>query len=104
MGLWSGLTVCYDHSMSAKEHLAIDSELSERLSVIAEREGSTLSELAETVLRQHAEEAERLAEEFAEDDRRWARYLETGESISLEDMRVKLKDLADEAGRKAGSL
>ncbi len=72
--------------MSTKEHLAIDRELSERLSVIAEREGSTLSELAENVLRQHAEEAERLAEEFAEDDRRWAKYLETGESISLEDI------------------
>ncbi len=96
--------MCYGYPMSAKEHLAIDSELSERLSVIAEREGSTLSELAEAVLRQHAEEAERLAEEFAEDDRRWARYLETGESISLEDMRNKLKALADEAGRKAGSL
>lgn len=96
--------MCYDRSMSAKKHLAIDRELSERLSVIAEREGSTLSELAETVLRQHAEEAERLADEFAEDDRRWARYLETGESISLEDMRAKLQALAGEAVRKAGSL
>ncbi len=95
------MTVCYDRPMSAKEHLAIDRELSERLSVIAEREGSTLSELAETVLRQHAEEAERLAEEFAEDDRRWARYLETGESISLEDILQELDTLAGEAGRKA---
>ncbi len=92
--------MCYDHSMSAKEHLAIDSELSERLSVIAAREGSTLTELAETVLRQHAEEAERLAEEFAEDDRRWARYLETGESISLEEILSDLDALADEARRK----
>jgi predicted transcriptional regulator len=89
--------------MSAKEHVAIDRELTERLSVLAEREGSTLSELAETVLRQHAEEAERRAEEFAEDDRRWARYLDTGESISLEDMRAKLQALAEEAGRKARS-
>lgn len=86
--------------MSAKEHLAIDRELSERLSVIAERERSTLSELAENVLRQHAEEAERLAEEFAEDDRRWARYIETGESISLGDILVELDTLADEARRK----
>ena len=96
--------MCYDLFMSAKEHLAIDRELIERLSAIADREGSTLSELAESVLRQHAEEAERVAEEFAEDDRRWAKYLETGESISLEDMRAKLQALADEAGRKAGSL
>jgi predicted transcriptional regulator len=92
--------VCYDHAMSAKEHLAIDSELIERLSAIAEREGSTLPELAESVLRQHAEEAERLAEEFAEDDRRWAKYLETGESISLEDILIDLDALADEARRK----
>lgn len=86
--------------MSTKEHLVIDRDLSERLSVIAEREGSTLSELAEAVLRLHAEEAERMAEEFAEDDRRWARYLETGESISLEDILVELDTLADEARRK----
>ena len=86
--------------MSTKEHLVIDRDLSERLSVIAEREGSTLSELAETVLRQHAEEAERLAEEFAEDDRRWAGYLETGQSISLEDILVEIDTLADEARRK----
>ncbi|HWU64368.1 MAG TPA: hypothetical protein VN112_20310 [Ensifer sp.] len=92
--------MCYDLVMSTKEHFAIDRELSERLSVIAEREGSTVSELAENVLRQHAEEAERLAEEFAEDDRRWARYLETGESISLEDILVDLDTLADEARRK----
>lgn len=90
--------------MTAKDHVAIDRELTQRLSAIAEREGSTLSELAESVLRQHAEEAERQAEEFAEDDLRWAKYLKTGESISLEDMRAKLKALADQASPKAGSL
>ncbi len=41
-----------------------------------------------------------MAEEFAEDDRRWDRYIDTGESISLEDILVELDTLADEARRK----
>lgn len=89
--------------MSTKETVSIDGDLKKRLAVIAEREGSTVSELAESVLRLHAEDVERQEAEFAEDDRRWARYLETGESISLEDMKSKLRALADEAGRKARS-
>ncbi|WP_165218138.1 hypothetical protein [Affinirhizobium pseudoryzae] len=89
--------------MSTKETVSIDGDLKKRLAVIAEREGSTVSELAEGVLRLHAEDVERQEAEFAEDDRRWARYLETGESISLEDMKTELRALADEAGRKARS-
>jgi predicted transcriptional regulator len=89
--------------MSTKETVSIDGDLKKRLAVIAEREGSTVSELAEGVLRLHAEDVERQEAEFAEDDRRWARYLETGESISLEDMKAKLHALADQAGRKARS-
>jgi predicted transcriptional regulator len=89
--------------MSTKETVSIDGDLKKRLAVIAEREGSTVSELAEGVLRLHAEDVERQEAEFAEDDRRWARYLETGETISAEDMKAKLRALADEAGRKARS-
>ncbi|TRL35938.1 ribbon-helix-helix protein, CopG family [Rhizobium straminoryzae] len=87
--------------MSIKETVSIDGDLKKRLAVIAEREGSTVSELAESVLRHHAEDVERQEAEFAEDDRRWAKYLETGECISFEDMIVELQSLADEAGRKA---
>lgn len=89
--------------MSTKETVSIDGDLKKRLAVIAEREGSTVSELAEGVLRLHAEDVERQEAEFAEDDRRWAKYLETGESISGEDMKAKFQALADEAGRKARS-
>lgn len=94
--------------MSVKETVSIDRDLKQRLAAIAEREGATVSELAENVLRLHAEEAERgeaeLAEDdFAEDDRRWAEYLETGESISFEEVRAKLRARADEAARKAGT-
>jgi predicted transcriptional regulator len=89
--------------MSSKQTVSIDGDLKKRLAAIAEREGATVSELAESVLRLHADDVERQEAEFAEDDRRWARYLETGESISLEDMKVKLRALADEAGRKARS-
>jgi predicted transcriptional regulator len=89
--------------MSFKETVSIDGDLKKRLAVIAERDGATVSELAESVLRLHAEDVERQEHEFAEDDRRWARYLETGDSISREDMQAKLRALADEAGRKARS-
>ncbi|MGF9692003.1 hypothetical protein AAIH46_04240 [Rhizobium sp. 0TCS1.26] len=89
--------------MSIKETVSIDGDLKKRLAAIAEREGSTVSELAEGVLRLHAEDVERQEAEFAEDDRRWARYLETGKCISGEDMQAKLRALADEAGRKARS-
>lgn len=87
--------------MSTKETVSIDGDLKKRLAVIAEREGSTVSELAESVLRLHAEDVERQEAEFAEDDRRWARYLETGEYIAFEDFMSELQSLADEAGRKA---
>lgn len=87
--------------MSTKETVSIDGDLKKRLAVIAEREGLTVSELAESVLRLHAEDVERQEAEFAEDDRRWARYLETGESIAFEDFMSELQSLADEAGRKA---
>ena len=92
--------------MNVKETVSIDRELKQRLSAIAEREGSTVAELAESVLRIHAEEAERreaeLAEDdFAEDDRRWAEYLKTGESISFDDICLELDTMAQEARRKA---
>ncbi len=87
--------------MSSKETVSIDGDLKKRLAVIAEREGSSVSELAESVLRLHAEDVERQEAEFAEDDRRWTRYLETGECISFDDMTVELQSLAEEAGRKA---
>ena len=92
--------------MSVKETVSIDRDLKQRLAAIAEREGATVSELAENVLRLHAEEAEReeavtAEDDFSEDDRRWAEYLETGESISFEEVRAKLRARADEAARKA---
>ncbi|MCO5732101.1 hypothetical protein [Rhizobium sp. SSA_523] len=87
--------------MSTKETVSIDGDLKKRLAVIAERDGSTVSELAESILRLHADDVERQEAEFAEDDRRWARYLETGESIAFDDFMAELQSLADEAGRKA---
>lgn len=87
--------------MSVKETVSIDRDLKQRLAAIAEREGATVSELAENVLRLHAEEAERGEAELAEDERRWAKYVETGESITFEDFMLELDALAEEASRKA---
>ena len=63
----------------------------------------SLTDLAESVLRAHADEQERLIAELAEDEERWQRYLAGGKTVSFEDVRKKLHELAGEAAGKAQS-
>jgi len=60
-----------------------------------------VSELAEEVLRAHADEQERLHADLAEDEARWQRYLKTGQTVAAETVRRRLQVLAAEAGKKA---
>ena len=85
----------------ASAQVAIDPELEARLSALAARSGVSLSELAQSVLRSHADEQERLSEELAEDEHRWQRYLSTGESIPFDVVRAQLRRLAREAAQRA---
>lgn len=83
------------------EPLYLDPSLRARLVALAERQGTTLSDFAEDVLRAHADDTERAAQELAEDDRRWRRYLSTGEGASAETVREKLQRLAATAAQQA---
>ncbi len=85
----------------SKKPLQIDFDLEARLSVLAARSGMSTTALAEDILRSHADEQERLISEYTEDDKRWQRYLETGETVSASDIQNKLRKLAKEATMKA---
>lgn len=86
--------------MQKSQPLTIDPNLQVRLSALAKREGYTVSELAERLLRAHADQAEREIIEYAEDDRRWQKYLETGAAVPFDTVRNKLRHLAAEAAHK----
>ena len=84
-----------------KTRVELDPELEARLTSLAERSGLSLADLARSVLRAHADEQERLIEEFAEDEERWQRYLAGGQTVPFESVRKSLHRLAGEAARKA---
>ena len=69
---------------------------------LAARSGQTLPELAEAVLRRHADEQERTVAEYADDEQRWQRYLQTGQSVPFQTVQAKLQGLAAEAARRQG--
>jgi len=83
------------------ESLHLAPELQVRLRVLAAKSGRTLEELAENILRAHADEQERVVAERQEDEQRWQRYLETGQTISLDSVRGKLHTLAGQSATKA---
>lgn len=88
-------------STEKTDTLHIDHDLQVRLLAIAERTGHSVPELAETVLRSYADDAEREQAEFAEDEERWQRYLESGSAIAFDTVKGKLHRLASEAARRA---
>ncbi|OWV80273.1 hypothetical protein ATY77_26005 [Rhizobium sp. R634] len=80
--------------------LEIDPQLQARLGVLAKRQGASLADFTESVLRSYADEAERAISEHAEDESRWQRYVETGTSVPFETIRAKLRGLAADAAGK----
>ena len=81
--------------------LQIDANLMHRLKTLALRRGLSFTDLAETVLRCHADEEERKLLEQQEDEQRWQRYLSEGHTVPFETVRNKLHGLAAEAAQKA---
>ena len=71
--------------------LEIDPDLKERLTALAMRSGRSLAELTRRVLRDHVDAQENALAERAEDEARWQRYLKTGETVSLGEMRARLR-------------
>jgi predicted transcriptional regulator len=82
---------------SKNNTLEIDTDLKVRLAALASRSGQSFAELAQDILRTHADEQERTIIEYAEDEQRWQRYLETGKTIPFEKIRSKLQGLSAEA-------
>lgn len=89
-------------SDSKNDTVHIDPALKARLAALASRSGRTLDELAQSVLRSHADEQERGAAEYAEDEQRWQRYLQSGQSVPFETVRSRLQKLAGEAAHMQG--
>lgn len=81
--------------------LSLEPELEARLTALARRSGMSLADLAQSVLRAHADEQERVVEEFAEDEQRWQRYLAGGQTIPFDSVRGRLQKLVADAARKA---
>ena len=81
--------------------LDLDPELQARLSDLATRAGVSVAGIAESVLRAHVDEQERMNDELNEDEQRWQRYLAGGQTIPFEAVRGKLHKLAWEAAQKA---
>jgi len=81
--------------------LQIDHDLMVRLRTLASRSGRSFDDLAQGVLRRHADEEERKQLEREEDEKRWRRYLEEGETVPLETVRDRLRRLAAKAAQKA---
>ena len=87
------------------DRIDIDDSLTQRLAAIAKDQGITASDLANDVLRSFTEEIEETiaSVDTAEDERRWQKYLETGESVSMEEFRAELHELAAKSAAKIGT-
>lgn len=80
--------------------LQLTDDLQARLNSLAAKTGRSSDELAEDILREHIERTEREISEAAEDEARWQRYLETGQTVPLDSIRGKLHTLAAQAVRQ----
>lgn len=72
--------------------IRLSDELKARVAKAAKREGISANNFIVEAITEKADAAERHADFYAEADRRWAKFLKTGESISWEEMRRYLKD------------
>lgn len=72
--------------------IRLSDELKARVAQAAEAAGTTSHNFIIEAIAEKAEQAERRAEFYALAEQRWARFLETGESIPWEEMRRYLTD------------
>lgn len=67
--------------------IRLSDELKARVAAAAKREGTSANNFIVEAITKKAEADERRADFYAEADRRWAEFLETGESIPWEEVR-----------------
>ena len=81
--------------------IRLPDELKGRIAAAAKRAGTTPHSFIVEAIAEKADEAERQADFHAEADRRYATFLQTGESIPWDDMRRYLEDrLAGKPARR----
>jgi predicted transcriptional regulator len=71
--------------------IRLPEELKARIAKVAERAGTSPHSFILEAIAEKTEQAERRADFYAEADRRWAEFLETGESIPWEEARRYFK-------------
>lgn len=81
--------------------VSADEKLQQRLLALAEEAGETLEAFTEKLLTAYADDIERTRAERAEDERRWQRFVESGSSVSFDQVRGKLRGLAAEAAARS---
>ena len=87
--------------MSEKnDTLHIDADLMVRIKALASKSGRSFADMAESILRSHADEEDRKLLELADDEQRWQHYLSEGQSVPFATVRHKLRGLAAEAAQK----
>lgn len=85
---------------SETKTVTIAEDVKVRLQALAGRDGHSVDEMADMVLRSYVDAEERAAIDRAEDDRRWQKYKDSGETIPVEAFRKKLHALAAQAAAK----
>lgn len=86
--------------------IRLTDELKARVAKAAESAGTTAHAFILEAIAEKTEQAERRADFYAEAERRWAEFLETGESIPWEEMRrylmgrIQGKDVPRPVARK----
>lgn len=80
-----------DHETGTVE---LDADLSARLRLLAASMGRDVSSVARDIIRSHMDLAEQGQEFLHEDESRWQQYLATGETLSADEVRRRLHDLA----------
>lgn len=72
--------------------IRLSDELKARVAAAAKREGTSANNFIVEAITRKADADERRADFYAEADRRWAEFLETGKSIPWNEMRRYLED------------
>jgi len=87
-------------SAESTKSVQVSEDVHYRMKVIAERNGATVDDFADSALRAHVDDVEHGIIEAAEDERRWEHYLNGGKTIPADEFRKKLHRLAAQAAAK----
>lgn len=82
------------------KNLPFDADLLVRLSMLADKRGVPVEDLATLVLNEFVAAEEHALIERGDLEHRWQQYLDSGQTVPVDKIRAKLRDYAAEAGRR----